>query len=135
MCFLLMSNDNVLSVEDDAEHVENTGSNIRNYYKVDGAQSKWNIRCIFCDHFLTGGRAVLAQKKANVGSCVRIRKNDYNRYVDCAESCQQSNDGQKRLLSCLQANKSVLDSMIYSGNRTVESKHWTLLLQASFSYC
>ena len=38
-----MSNDNVLSVEDiedNTEHVENTVSNIRNYYKVDGAQSK-----------------------------------------------------------------------------------------------
>ena len=56
MCFLLMSNDNVLSVEDiedNTEHVENTGSNIWTYYKADGAQSNWgsatNIRCIFCD--------------------------------------------------------------------------------------
>ena len=61
MCFLLMSNDNVLYVEDDAEDVENTGSNIWNYYRVHCAQSKWggtkNIRCIFCDNraSLTGG--------------------------------------------------------------------------------
>ena len=81
MCFLLMSNDNVLSVEDYAKDVENTGSNIWNYYKVDGAQSKWggakNIRCIFCDTLLTGpgGRAVLAQKKANVGACIPIESN------------------------------------------------------------
>ena len=55
MCFLLMFNDNVLSVEDDAEHAENTGPNIRNYYKVDGPQSirvgAKNIRRIFCDTF------------------------------------------------------------------------------------
>ena len=37
---LSMSNNNVLSVEDDAEVVEHTGSIIWNYYKVDGAQSK-----------------------------------------------------------------------------------------------
>ena len=35
-----MSNDNVLSVEDHAEDVKNTGSKISNYYKIDGAQSK-----------------------------------------------------------------------------------------------
>ena len=29
-----MSHDNVLSVEDDADDVENTGSNIWNYYKL-----------------------------------------------------------------------------------------------------
>ena len=80
-----MSNDNVLSVEDYAEDVENTGSNIWNYYKVDGAQSKLggtkNIRCIFCDSSLTG-RTVLAQKRANVGACVSIRKKDKNQYVE-----------------------------------------------------
>ena len=32
------------------------------------------IRCIFCDTVLTGGRAILAQKKANVGSCIPICK-------------------------------------------------------------
>ena len=32
--------------------------------------------------FLTGGRAVLAQKKANVRSCFLIHKNDDNRYVE-----------------------------------------------------
>ena len=52
MCFLLISNDNVLSVEEDAKDVENTGSKIWNYYKIDGAHSKWgggnNISCIFC---------------------------------------------------------------------------------------
>ena len=84
-----MSNNNVLSVEDDAEDVEHTGSIIWNYYKVDGAQSKRggakNITCIFCDTSLTGcsssrafahilGRAVLAQKKANVGACVPIHE-------------------------------------------------------------
>ena len=98
-----MPNDNVLSVEDDAEHVENTGPNIRNYNKVDGAQSirvgAKDIRCIFCDTFWTGGRAVLAQKNANVECCVRIRKSDDNRYVefkiaqkaDCSVASKQTN--------------------------------------------
>ena len=40
MCFLFMPNDNMLSVEDNDEDVENTGSNVWNYCKVDGAQSK-----------------------------------------------------------------------------------------------
>ena len=35
-----MSSNNMLSVEDDAEDVENTGSKIWNYYEVDGDQSK-----------------------------------------------------------------------------------------------
>ena len=30
-CFLFMYNDNVLSVEDDAENLENKGSNVPNY--------------------------------------------------------------------------------------------------------
>ena len=33
----------MLAVVDDAEHVENTGPNIWNYYKVDGAQSKMHL--------------------------------------------------------------------------------------------
>ena len=41
-----------------------------------------NKRCIFCDTSLTGGRAILAQKKTNVGSCVPIRKKDDNRYAE-----------------------------------------------------
>ena len=69
MCFLLMSNDNVLSVEDDAEHVENTGPNIRNYYKVDGSGAQSirvgakNIRCIFCDTFQTGVELFLRKRR------------------------------------------------------------------------
>ena len=93
MCVLLIFNDNVFSVEDNVTDVENTGSNIWNYYNIDDAQSKRggtkNIRCIFCDSSLTGaiiilqfissfrpypGRAVLEQKKANVGACVSILK-------------------------------------------------------------
>ena len=35
-----MSNDSGLSVEDDAEDVEDTGSKFWIYYKVNGAQSK-----------------------------------------------------------------------------------------------
>ena len=67
MCFLFLSNDNVLSVVDYAEHVENTGSNIRNYYKVDGAQSKQggakNIRCIICDNFCLGAEQFLRKRR------------------------------------------------------------------------
>ena len=40
MCFLFMPNDNMLSVEDNDEDVENTGSIVWNYCIVDGAQSK-----------------------------------------------------------------------------------------------
>ena len=66
---LLMSNDNVPSVEDDAEHVENTGPNIRNYYKVDGSGAQSirvgakNIRCIFCDTFQTGVELFLRKRR------------------------------------------------------------------------
>ena len=55
--FRAMSNNNVLSVEDDAEVVEHRGSIVWNY-NVDGAQSKRggakNITCIFCDTSFTG---------------------------------------------------------------------------------
>ena len=75
-----MSNDNELSVEDNAEDVENTGTNTWNYYKIDGAQSKLpgtkNIRCIFCDTFLTEGRAVLVQKKQMLDLVFQLCKND-----------------------------------------------------------
>ena len=113
-----MSNDIVLSVEDDAEDVENTGSIIWNYYKIDGAQSKRggakNIRCIFCDTYLTGcsssrafahilGRAVLAQKKANVGACVPIRKKDDNRHKEfkiAQKALNKEMMAKERLIGC-----------------------------------
>ena len=87
-------------VEDNAEDVEHTGSITWNYCKVDGAQSERggasparNITCTFCDTSLTGcsssrafahvlGKAVLAQKKANVGACVPLRKKDDNRHAE-----------------------------------------------------
>ena len=76
----MISNDIVLSVEDHAEDVKNTGSKISNYYKIDGAQSKLpgtkNIRCIFCDTFLTEGRAVLVQKKQMLDLVFQLCKND-----------------------------------------------------------
>ena len=62
MCFLLMSNDNVLSVGDNAEDVENTGSNIWNYYKVDGAHCSEQTRShsvTFCETSFTGRAARL----------------------------------------------------------------------------
>ena len=58
-----MSNDNELSVEDNAEDVENTGTNIWNHYKIDGAQLKLagtkNIRCIFSNTVLTESLSVV----------------------------------------------------------------------------
>ena len=64
---------------------------MKNYYKIDGVQSKQggakNVQCTFCDaafsrcsssralaHIL--GRAVLGQKRAIVGARVPIRKDD-----------------------------------------------------------
>ena len=76
--------------------VEQTGTVIWNYYKVDGAHSKRgrakNITCTFCDTAFTGcsssrafahiiGRAVLGQERSNIGACVPIRKDDDNRYA------------------------------------------------------
>jgi hypothetical protein len=89
----LLETDDVTWVPDaqDAPDVEQTGSIIWNYYKVDGAQSKQggakNAMCTFCDSSFTGcsafrafahilGRAVLGQKKANIGACVPIRRED-----------------------------------------------------------
>ena len=55
----------VFLLMDYAEDVENAGSNIWNCFEDDGAQSKREgakkISKIFCDTFLTGRRAVLAQ--------------------------------------------------------------------------
>ena len=152
-----MSNNNVLSIEDDAKVVEHAGSIIWNQ-NVDGAQSKRggakNATCIFCDTSLTGcsssrafahilGRAVLAQKKANVGACAPIRKKDDNRYAEfkiAQKALNKEMMAKERLLSCSQAKQSVLDSIISSGKRTVNAKrnllsqkHQTLLLQASFT--
>ncbi len=49
----------MLSVEDDSENVEHTGSIIWNDYKVDGAKSKRdvaeNLTCTFCDTSLSRG--------------------------------------------------------------------------------
>ena len=78
---------------DDVEDVEQAGSIIWNYYKIDGAHSKngraKNVTCTFCDNSFTAcsstrafahilGRAVLGQKRAHVKACVPIRKDDDN---------------------------------------------------------
>ncbi len=67
------------------------------------------------------GRAVLAQKKANVGACVPIRKKDDNRYAEfkiAQKALNKEMMAKERLLSCSQAKQSVLDSIISSGKRT-----------------
>ena len=78
------------------EDIEQTGSIIWKYYKIDGVQSKRggakNVTCTFCDTAFAGcsssrafahipGRAVLGQQRSNVGAFVPIRKDDDNRYV------------------------------------------------------
>jgi hypothetical protein len=77
------------------EDVEQTGT-FWNYYQIDGVQSKRggakNITCTFCDTTFAGcsstrafahilGRAVLGQKRSNVGACVPKRQVDDNRYA------------------------------------------------------
>ena len=91
----------MLPVEDYAEDVDKTGSNFWNYYKVIASLT---------------GRAVLAQKKANVGACVPIRKMDKNRYVEFKIAWKILNKdimAKERPLSCSQAKKSVLDSVTF----------------------
>ncbi len=78
------------------EDVEQTGTSIWNYYQIDGVQCKLggakNITCSFCDTTFAGcsstrafahilGRAVLGQKRSNVGACVPKRQVDDNRYA------------------------------------------------------
>ena len=67
------------------------------------------------------GRAVLEQKKANVGACVSILKKDDNRYVEFKIAQKALNEmmANERRPCCSQAKQSVLDSMIYSAKRTV----------------
>ena len=71
---------------------------------------------------MTRGRAVLAQKEANVGACFPIRNKDDNRSVEfkiVQRALNNEMTDKERQLSCSQAKKSVVDSMIYSGKRTV----------------
>ena len=86
--------------------------------KLKGAQSNQggakNIRCIFCDTSLTGcssswafahilGRAVLAQKKANIAACVPICKKDDNWYVEFKKTKKGLNKemmAREQLISC-----------------------------------
>ena len=72
----------------DADVVQ-TGPIIWNYYKCDGVQSSRggakNITCTSCVTSFTGcsssrayahilGRAVLGQKRPNIGACIQIRE-------------------------------------------------------------
>jgi hypothetical protein len=133
-----MENDEVLSVQEPEadEDLEQKGSIIWNYYKVDGVQSKRggakNVTCTFCDTAFTGcsssrafahilGRAVLGQKRANVGACVPIRKDDDNRYAQFRIAQKALNKEimtKERQLSSSQAKQSVLD-LTSPGKRTV----------------
>ena len=125
--------DNVLLVPDAqdapvlAPDVEQTGSIIWNYCKIDGAQSKRggakNVTCTFCDTAFTGcsssrafahilGRAVLGQKKANVAACLPIRKEDDNRYTQFKTAQKILNKemmAKEQQLSTSQAKQTVLD--------------------------
>jgi hypothetical protein len=111
-----LETDDVTWVPDaqDAPDVEQTGSIIWNYYKIDGAQSKQcsakNAMCTFCDSSFTGcstsrahilGRAFLGQKKTIIGACVPIRREDDNRYA-------QFNTAQKVLNKELRAKEQQL---------------------------
>ena len=124
---------NVLSVPDDqpaaqdAQDVEQTGSIIWNYYKIDGVQSKQggakNVRCAFCDTAFIGcsssrafahilGRAVLDQKRPNVAACAPIRKEDDNRYAQFKTAQKVLNKemmAKERQLSTSQKRQNVLD--------------------------
>ena len=114
--------------EQDAEVIEATKSIIWNYYKIDGVQSKRggakNVMCTFCDTVFTGcsssrafahilGRAVLGQKRASVGACVPIRKEDDNRNDQFKIAQKVLNTeimSKERLLSSLQKQQTVLTS-------------------------
>ena len=95
-----------------------------------------NIRCIYCDTSLTWcsschafayilSRAVLAQKKANVGACVCKRMIiNMLEFKIAQKALNKEMMAKEQLLSCLQAKQSVLkqsvlDLIKYSGKRTV----------------
>ncbi len=75
------------------EDVKHTGTIIWNYYKIDGAQSKnggaTNVTCTFCDTSFSGsrafahilGKAVLSQKRPNIGGWVTNHKDDDSLYA------------------------------------------------------
>ena len=79
--------------------------------------------CTFCDTVFTGcsssrafahilGRAVLGQKRASVGACVPIRKEDDNRYDQFKIAQKVLNKeimSKERLLSASQKQLTVLD--------------------------
>jgi hypothetical protein len=118
------------------EDVEQTGTSIWNYYKIDGVQSKRggakNITCTFCDTTFTGcsstrafghilGRAVLGQKRSNVGTCVPKRQFDDNRYAHFKIAQKVLNTemmAKERQLSSSQAKQTFLD-LTSPGKRTV----------------
>ncbi len=119
------------------EDVEQTGTLIWNYYQIDGVQSKRggakNITCTFCDTTFAGcsstrafahilGRAVLGQKRSNVGACVPKRQVDDNRYAHFKIAQKVLNTemmAKERQLSSSQAKQTFLDSLTSSGKRTV----------------
>ena len=116
--------------------IEQTGTIIWNYYKIDGAQSRGggakNITCTFCDTSFTGcastrafahilGRAVLGQKRSNIGACVPIRKDNDNRYTQFKNAQKILNKeimAKEQLLSASRSKQSVLD-LTSPGKRTV----------------
>ena len=122
-----MEDDELSSQDPEAvEDIEQTGSIIWKYYKIDGAQSKRggakNVTCTFCDTVFTGcsssqafahilGRAVLGKQRSNVGACVPIRKDD--RYAQFKNAAQRVLNkemmAKERMLSSSQAKQSVLD--------------------------
>jgi hypothetical protein len=117
----------VLKPEPDDEDIELTGTIIWNYYKTVGIQSQRggakNVMCIFCDCAFTGcsstraiahilGRPVLKQKKANIKSCVPVRKDDDNRNAQVKAAQKILNKemlSKEAQLSSSKAKQTVLD--------------------------
>ena len=118
------------------EDVEQTGTSIWNHYQIDGVQSKRggakNITCTFCDTTFAGcsstrtfahilGRAVLGQKRSNVGACVPKRQVDDTRYAHFKIAQKVLNTemmAKERQLSSSQAKQTFLD-LTSPGKRTV----------------
>lgn len=151
--------DEVLVIADDqnAEDIEPTRCIVWNYYKIDGVQSKKggakNVVCTFCDTAFTGcsssrafahilGRAVLGQKRANIGACTPIRKDNDNRYDQFKNAQKALNKeimSKESLLATSRKKQTVLDltspaKRLASGEiKIVESKMLDATI-ASFFY-
>jgi hypothetical protein len=129
------------SQDPDADgYVEQTGSIILNYNKVDGIQSKRggvkNITCTFCDAAFTGcsrafahilGNAVIGPKRLDIGAFVPLCQSGYNhcaQFKNAQRILNKDMMAKGQLLGSPQSKQYILNltSLTSPGKRTVSGE-------------